>query len=277
MLDEAQRHYTDLERRNGVRCLHPLPLMRIFASHDERTQWMRAAEQEPLSGWLSAPMDVPSKAGQYVATNGAGIISCTAWLDVPAMLDAQRRSLEQDDGFTERILTKEDLERIPGGVRVGDRSAPLIVRCLGPFEQLPGMVPVRGEVLTIRADLPEDRIIHRGVFALPLSNGLHRVGSTFAWDGIWDGPAIKAREELLDKLRGWYEGPLVVEEQLVGVRPTSRDRRPILGRTEKGIAVLNGLGSRGALLAPWCARHLADHLLDGMPLDPEVDAGRFMR
>jgi glycine oxidase len=66
-----------------------------------------------------------------------------------------------------------------------------------------------------------------------------------------------------------------VLEQASGVRPTSRDRRPILGRTAPHEAVFNGLGSRGVLLAPWCARHLAAHLFDGAPLDPEVDAARF--
>jgi glycine/D-amino acid oxidase-like deaminating enzyme len=34
--------------------------------------------------------------------------------------------------------------------------------------------------------------------------------------------------------------------------------------------VLNGLGSRGVLLAPWCAAHLADHLFNGAPIDTEV-------
>jgi glycine/D-amino acid oxidase-like deaminating enzyme len=66
-----------------------------------------------------------------------------------------------------------------------------------------------------------------------------------------------------------------VIEHWCGVRPASRDRRPILGVTAPGEAVLNGLGSRGVILAPWCARHLAEHLFDGEPLDPEVSVSRF--
>jgi glycine/D-amino acid oxidase-like deaminating enzyme len=59
-----------------------------------------------------------------------------------------------------------------------------------------------------------------------------------------------------------------------GVRPASRDRRPILGITGPRQAVFNGLGSRGVLLAPWSAAHLADHLFAGAALDPEVDLDR---
>jgi glycine/D-amino acid oxidase-like deaminating enzyme len=64
--------------------------------------------------------------------------------------------------------------------------------------------------------------------------------------------------------------PAEIVDHQAGVRPASRDRRPILGQN-----ILNGLGSRGVLLAPWCATHLVDHLLAGRPIDPEVNASRF--
>ena len=49
----------------------------------------------------------------------------------------------------------------------------------------------------------------------------------------------------------------------------------IEARTGPHEAIFNGLGSRGVLLAPWCAQHLTDHLFKGVPLDPEVDLERF--
>ena len=101
------------------------------------------------------------------------------------------------------------------------------------------------------------------------------MGSTFAWDNVWSGPTDEARRWLLDKLGRVVSRPVEVEEQWAGVRPASRDRRPLLGRTGAHEVILNGLGSRGVLLAPWCAQHLAAHLLDGAPLDPEVDVRRF--
>ena len=62
------------------------------------------------------------------------------------------------------------------------------------------------------------------------------------------------------------------------VRPIVHGRKPVLGRhpDHPSLAVFNGLGSKGALHAPWCAAQLAGHLLDGCPLDPELDlAVRF--
>ena len=72
-------------------------------------------------------------------------------------------------------------------------------------------------------------------------------------------------------------GEVELIDHTAGVRPASRDRRPIIGtvKDHSRLAVLNGLGARGVLLAPWSAQHLIAHLFDGAALDPEVDAKRF--
>jgi glycine/D-amino acid oxidase-like deaminating enzyme len=117
-------------------------------------------------------------------------------------------------------------------------------------------------------------MVHRGVFVLPLGNDLFRVGATFKWDDVFAGPTDQARAWLLERLQALVQSPVEVVEHTAGVRPAARDRRPLLGITGAAQAVFNGLGSRGVLLAPWCAQHLAAHLLDGAVLDPEVDAAR---
>jgi len=38
---------------------------------------------------------------------------------------------------------------------------------------------------------------------------------------------------------------------------------------------MNGMGSKGALLAPWLSAHLADHLDSKSELSKEVDIRRF--
>ena len=57
------------------------------------------------------------------------------------------------------------------------------------------------------------------------------------------------------------------------VRPIVKGRQALLGAHPSHPRVLffNGLGSKGSLRAPWLARHLTEHLLDGRPLDSEFD------
>jgi glycine/D-amino acid oxidase-like deaminating enzyme len=73
------------------------------------------------------------------------------------------------------------------------------------------------------------------------------------------------------------EGPLEVLSQSSGIRPNMRGHFPVLGflNGERKIACFNGLGSKGALWGPWCAKALADYLCEGKNLPKEVDAARF--
>ena len=41
------------------------------------------------------------------------------------------------------------------------------------------------------------------------------------------------------------------------------------------LAVLNGLGTRGVMIAPTVAKELFNHLEKGKALDPEIDIKRF--
>jgi glycine/D-amino acid oxidase-like deaminating enzyme len=41
------------------------------------------------------------------------------------------------------------------------------------------------------------------------------------------------------------------------------------------LAVLNGLGTRGVMIAPSMAKQLYNHLENQEPLDPEIDIQRF--
>lgn len=69
-----------------------------------------------------------------------------------------------------------------------------------------------------------------------------------------------------------------ITKTLWGIRPASRDRRPYIGPLP-GVAnayVLNGLGTRGFLAAPHCARVLVDFLVDGADIPVEYSPARLV-
>jgi len=275
LLPMAEAFYTGLEARLATRFWHPMELVKLFPSERETAQWERAMQQPGTAPFIDRRQQPEVDAAPLHAPHGHGTVHRSAWLDVPAMLKAQRQQMQQQGILSEVDINEADIEHSDTGVRIGVHAAPWLIRCTGPFAILPGMVPVKGEGITVRLPgLRVDRMLHRAVFLLPKGGEDYRIGATFKWDQVWEGPTDEARAWLLDKLAKLTPVPAEVLDQWAGVRPTSADRRPIMGRSGAHEAVLNGLGARGVLLAPWCAAHLADHLFAGKPLEGEVRCDR---
>jgi len=278
LLPIAEAFYTAMEQRHARSFWHPLELVKLFPTPKEADQWQRAMRDPGTAPFITQKPQPEIETVSVLAPHGHGTVTRSAWLDVPAMLDAQREALLKDAALSEIDITQGDIMCGADRVRIGDRSARWLVRCEGAFAAVEGLVPVKGEGLTVRIPgLRLTRMVHRGVFLLPtpaLGTDVYRVGATFKWDHVWEGPTEEGRTWLLERIARITSLPVEVLDHWSGVRPASRDRRPILGVTGPHEAVFNGLGSRGVLLAPWCAAHLADHLFSGGTLDPEVELQR---
>lgn len=278
LLPIADAFYRSMGQRYGRSFWSPIELVKLFPTPKEAEQWQRAMRDPASAPFIDQPPQPEVERAAVHAPHGHGTVTMAAWLDMPAMLEAQREVLLKDRALSEVQIMEADIAVGGDHVRIGDRKARWLVRCEGSFAALQGLVPVKGEGLTVRIPgLRLTRMVHRGVFLLPtpaLGADVYRVGATFKWDDVWAGPTEEAHNWLLGKIAGITPLPVEVLDHWSGVRPAARDRRPILGITGPRQAVLNGLGSRGVLLAPWSAAHLADHLFAGAVLDPEVDLDR---
>ena len=137
---------------------------------------------------------------------------------------------------------------------------------------------VKGELITIHAPkLKLDCIIKSSVFILPIGDDHYKIGATFNWNDKTSKPSSKAKQELLEKLDKILNVDYVVVDHVAGIRPTVKDRRPLVGvhQKHKQLAILNGLGTRGVLLAPSMAKELYSHLEHQKVLSPEIDISRF--
>ena len=122
-----------------------------------------------------------------------------------------------------------------------------------------------------------DQILKKTVTLVPLGDGLLWVGGAYQWNYTELTPGDSEKQSILEQLKEVLAVPFDIAGQVAGIRPTVKDRRPFVGesRVQPAVFLFNGLGSKGALLAPFWAEHLAEHMLDGKPLDREVDIRRW--
>ena len=91
-------------------------------------------------------------------------------------------------------------------------------------------------------------------------------------------PTSQRHDELCEQLDKIVNCEYSVIEHFAGIRSTVKDRRPFIGIHPENnlVGIFNGLGTKGASLAPYFANQFADFLEDGAILDDEVNIKRFL-
>ena len=122
-----------------------------------------------------------------------------------------------------------------------------------------------------------EEVVHTGVITIPLGDDIYHVGSTFDWEDFTIDPTEKSKVNLINKLPFLKKGSYKVMDHQAALRPSTVDRRPILGAHKKynNLFIFNGLGSRGLLLSPYLSKELIDFIFQGKVINPEISINRF--
>lgn len=113
---------------------------------------------------------------------------------------------------------------------------------------------------------------------LPLGDHKFKVGSTYSWNEPNPIPTEEGKIQILEKLAYITEEKVEVLEHMAGVRPTTMDRRPIIGKhgSNDHLFLFNGLGTKGYMYGPLLAKEFVDHFLKGTALHEEVMIERYL-
>lgn len=272
-LNQALSFYKNLEEKHGQLFFHPTPIAHIFQSVGELNNWYEKQDNPSFKPYLG---EVKSNTTNAIpAPNGLGLMKTTGWLDTIALLDFHKTLMADVIINRNQLLTHEELLNISTSYKhVVLCSGHLMRHFYSNYEEI--FLPTRGEVIVIETnDLPEDHIIHGPVFILPLGNNKFKVGATYHWDGLKDVPTEEGLDKLKRDLGKIFTGTYQIIDHQAGVRPNTQDQKPLLGHIQNNIYLLNGLGSRGVLMAPLLANQILDYILENTPLDSSIDVKRF--
>lgn len=276
--------YEDMEIQFNKKYHFKFDIYRIFKSVEEQNNWFMACDNPVLSNYMSTKL-INEKHEGILADFGYGKLINTGRIDTKTLLEDYRDYLLKRDLIKYESFNYSELIITENGVEYKGLKASKIVFCEGfglknnPFfNELP-MQEAKGELITIHApNLNVDFLIKSALFVLPLGNHLYKVGATFNWNDKTQLPTEDGKKELTAKLESFITVPYKIVEHIAGIRPTVKDRRPLVGKHPKhtNLAVLNGLGTRGVMIAPTVAKALYNHLENGITLDNEISIARFL-
>jgi glycine oxidase len=273
--------YQEFEKDFNCTVLFPKPIYKPFSSIEEQNTWLSAHEGETFVN-----TEVPKhKYDHYLHASFGGFETRhSGHLDVPLMIQVFRNDLEEKNSFIKEKFNPEKLKTSDTYIEYGAITAKKIIFCEGMkatanplFSWLP-FVPSKGEVLKVKIeDFTNEVVFNKQVFIIPLGDGLFRVGSTYYWDFDSDLPTEKGQAELAEKLTQMIKMPFEITDLKAGIRPSVKDRKPILGYhpENKSIGIFNGLGTKGVSLAPFFAEAFSELLLNNKQLDKDVNIERF--
>ena len=282
-LDLAIPFYRSLEKKLSTSFDQPFDIYRTFKSIEEQNNWFIASDKPALQEYMH-PELVKVEAKHVIAPFQAGRLRHTGRIRVRELVSAYRAHLKKRGSLIEETFRHDSIITWDTHIEYKNWSCGKIIFCEGNglksnpfFKNLP-LNGTKGELLTIHApDLKLVDVVKSAVFVLPLGDDLYKVGATFNWSDKTNKPTVEGKKELEDKLKTVITCGYKIVEHEAGVRPTTGDRRPLLGvhKDNNRLAVLNGLGTRGVMIAPLMAKKLFQYLENNQALDKEIDIRRF--
>ena len=267
-LPKALNTYRSLEKKLKVSFLHLKPIVRLFSNLDVKRDWEIKYSNENMDKYISS-FNNPDKFSFLKDSFGSANVEPAGHLDVNLFLDKSREYFKLNNLLINEIFNFDFFDE--NNISYKSITAQKIIFCEGfrlrenPFFKYLPITPTKGEVMKIRVPSKKffGRIISKGIYILPLGDYIYLVGATYNRIDFTDALTEQGQAFLKTKINEVLNVDYEIVSSVAGVRPTTKDRRPLLGLHPKNpsIAVFNGLGTRGVLQGPSLSNELCDFLI----------------
>tara|TARA_B110000014_G_scaffold262427_1_gene256382 strand:- start:2778 stop:3860 length:1083 start_codon:yes stop_codon:yes gene_type:complete len=265
-------------------CFYDQDMIRIFSSYEEQNNWNRKATEVPYVNLLKKS-SFPISKHKINAPYGYGSVTNASRLNVSKFVKKAREYFIENkimivEDFKHSLLLMQKNE-----CQYKDITCNKIIFCEGPsiknnpyFNYIPFGFN-KGDILTISSNELPIKLLSKGCFVLPTKKNEFIVGSTYNHNDLDVNRTASGRKELIAKLNKLGSFKYEVLSQKSGIRPSSIDRKPIIGEHPliKNMFLFNGLGSKGVMLAPYFAEELLNAILQNKKTEKEVAVDRFSR
>lgn len=281
LLPHAVSTYREWEAELGIDLVKQVNILDFHPTREASGIFMERAAAEDNSYLGECPDDwSPSFRYNY----GIGLIAPAFVIDLASLLAGWREHLSSKGLLLSESYNDQELSLSQDRVQYRHITASRIIFCNGEacahekwFSGLPWSRD-KGEALLVSIPgLPASHIYKQGITIVPMHGDIFWVGASHDWRAENTDITPAFREATETQLQYWLKLPYTITQHVAAMRPAHLDRKPIAGfhPAFANVGILNGMGGKGVSQAPWCASALANNLVNGTPLPPEIDVTRF--
>ncbi|NUO01391.1 MAG: FAD-dependent oxidoreductase [Saprospiraceae bacterium] len=284
LLPFAKSTYQTIEKQLGIHIYHEKNILRALANPKEENDWLARATEPGYTAYLAENAEPGNYRSHLYPLYAFGETLGCAQVDLPLLIAAYRTAFKANDEYVEEFFDHNALKADVDGITYRQWKASGLIFCEGfgmktnpLFKNLP-MRGDKGQVLEVH--IPEagfEKMFKDQVFIVPKAGGQYWIGATYEPRFEDEHPTTAGRAFLQQQLSACLQLPFEVMAHKAAIRPTVKDRRPLLGTHPDfpRVHLFNGLGTKGTSLAPYWAQHMADYLEGKLEIDPQVAIGRF--
>lgn len=263
-LHEAKLFYQEMSKHLGHTFFEQKNILEIYADVKHRNDWLSRSADDDCS-MLQCSEIQQSSLQNISAPQGAMCIAMGHFLKIKLLLDSYKNVLASENKIQTEKFIYSALQIQDENILYNDVKYSHIIFCEGSAASLNPFFPAlpfhlcKGEILDAYIpELTEEYIINKSIYILPMGNQIFKIGSNFEWDFKDDKPTELIRKQLESSLQTIIKCNYEIINHQAAIRPTVKNREPIcMWHTQyKNIGILNGLGTKGALLAPLLAKKL---------------------
>lgn len=281
----ARQTYHEIEAALAIKFFYPNHIVRTLFNRREENDWLLRLGQEGYAPYMLGKADLGDIKDYTVPAFSYGEVQQAAQVEVNKLVANYGLYFKTQGLLLEEKFDFDALKIQAESLNYKSYTVSNIIFCEGNqavqnpyFGHLP-FNGAKGEVLIIKIPgVRLEKLFKHRIFIVPLEGDKYWVGASYDWDFKNDKPTAEGRDFLVERLKEVLKAPFEILEHLAAIRPTVKDRRPFLGHHPKfpNLFIFNGLGTKGASLGPYWAKHMVDFLVNEMELDPAVNINRFM-
>lgn len=281
IFEELHKFYPETEQKTGESFFKLMPTYKLFESLFEQNEWLNKSAEKDYSRFFE---NKPATLDEAIIYNpfGALLIKETAKLDVRKYLSTIHIFLQKQNAIEYCQVEKTEIKS--DKVLINGEDAKAVIYCDGTFapqnlyfSYLPHK-PVHGEVLEVEIEnFYNDRMINKGIFIIPIEDNRYVVGSTYNWNLKDAITTEKGKQELEKKLSNLIKVPFKIVKHYAGIRPSTNDRRPFLGKHPEfeNVYIFGGMGSKGVSLVPYLSNVFVNYISGKEKIPRECDICRI--
>ena len=286
LIPVAKTVYERLGKLLGQKFYHQKNVLRVLFSIKEENLWLEKTGDALVEKYVLESNDYGLFKNKITEGEALGEVQYSAQIDMPLLLEKSKEYFSNKKLMNVELFDYEQ-------VRLGDEQvfyknveAIKIIFCEGHqgrknpwFGNLPFEV-AKGEVLLVKIPNAHfDKILKHKLFIVPLQNDIYWIGSTYEWNDLDELPTEEKKQLLIKRLDKFLTIPYEIVDHQAAIRPSTFDRRPMLGLhpDHDCLGIVNGMGTKGASLAPYFVNQFVDFLLEEKLINEDATIERFVK